>query len=119
MAPTISSARVLRVGPGMDSTISWTHLDSVAGKSVSGCGSMAPSGVWSGTRNMGADPSGTAGSMGARSARRHRPVDIAQIVGRLIAGRLRPWAQRLEQDPRLGQVGQAEPLREAAPNRSQ
>src|SRR3954468_12921122 len=55
MAPTISSARVLRAGPGKDSTISWTHLDSVAGKSVSGCGSMAPSGVWSDTRNMGAD----------------------------------------------------------------
>ena len=53
MAPTISSARVLRAGPGTDSTISWTHLDSVVGKAVSGCGSMAPSGVWSDTRNMG------------------------------------------------------------------
>src|SRR3954465_6909680 len=60
MAPTISSARVLRAGPGMDNTISWTHLDSVAGKAVSGCGSMAPSGVWSDTRNMGP------------AARRHR-----------------------------------------------
>src|SRR3954468_11016833 len=55
MAPTISSARVLRAGPGMDSTISWTPLDSVAGKLVSGCGSRAPSGVWSDTRNMGTD----------------------------------------------------------------
>src|SRR4051795_13494868 len=53
MAPTMSSARVLRAGRGMDRTISSTHLDSVAGKAVSGCGSMAPSGVWSDTRNMG------------------------------------------------------------------
>ena len=30
MAPTISSVRVLRAGPGMDSTISWTYLDSAA-----------------------------------------------------------------------------------------
>ena len=53
MAPTISSARVLRAGSGMDSTISSTHLDSVAGKPVSGCGSMASAGVWCNTRNMG------------------------------------------------------------------
>jgi hypothetical protein len=40
---------------GERASISSTRLGSVAGKSVSSCGSMAPSGVWSDTRNMGAD----------------------------------------------------------------
>ena len=50
-APIISSAMVLRAGPGTDSTISRTHADSVGGKPVSSCGSMAPSSVWADTHN--------------------------------------------------------------------
>src|SRR5215218_6367939 len=51
-APIISSAMVLRAGPGTDSTISRTHADSVGGKPVSRCGSMAPSSVWADTHNV-------------------------------------------------------------------
>src|SRR4051795_7699008 len=52
--PTMSSATVRRAGCGMDSTISPTHLPSVAGRPASGRGSMISAGVWCNTRNMGA-----------------------------------------------------------------
>ena len=50
----MSSATVRRAGYGMDSTISPTHLPSVAGRPASGRGSMIPAGVWCNTRHMGA-----------------------------------------------------------------
>ena len=56
MAPMIGSATVSRAAPGLDCTISPTHLQRVAGKPVSWGGSRASAGVGFDTRYMGTRP---------------------------------------------------------------